>query len=414
MAESPDTSQPIDVAVIGGGPAGLSAATALKQGGVKNVVVLERETEAVGIPRHCGHPPFGMREFHRILRGPTYAAKLVMRAQKTGVDIRTRTTVIELKNDGVLTVTSPEGPQTLKAKRVIIATGVRETPRSNRLISGARVQGIMNTGALQSMVYLKNKRPCRKPVIIGSELVAFSAILTCRHAGIHPVAMVESRQNVTARWPNSLFPALAGIRLMTGTELEAIEGLDTVKQVHLRHDNGRVETLACDSVILTGQFVPESTLARCGHLDIDPGTGGPKVDQWGRCSDPNYFATGNLLRPVETAGWCWNEGRQTGQWVARDLSGQLGTAAANIPIILADTRLKYVVPQHIGKIGSATGMKYLQLRVSEPVRGILEIKNERQVVWSRRINKAPERRILIPLKDIEYENAGELQVTIRE
>ena len=61
----------VDVAIIGGGPAGLAAATALKSAGVKRVVVLEREAEAGGIPRHCGHPPFGVREFKRVMKGPT-------------------------------------------------------------------------------------------------------------------------------------------------------------------------------------------------------------------------------------------------------------------------------------------------------------------------------------------------------
>ncbi|MFZ1431180.1 MAG: FAD-dependent oxidoreductase, partial [Geminicoccaceae bacterium] len=56
-----------DVAIIGSGPAGLAAAIALRRRGIERVVVLEREAEAGGVPRHCGHPPFGMREFGRVL-----------------------------------------------------------------------------------------------------------------------------------------------------------------------------------------------------------------------------------------------------------------------------------------------------------------------------------------------------------
>jgi flavin-dependent dehydrogenase len=79
-----------EVIVIGGGPAGLGAATELARTG-RHVLVLEREAEAGGIPRHCGHYPFGMREFHRVLRGPDYAAQLVKTARAAGVTIRNRT-----------------------------------------------------------------------------------------------------------------------------------------------------------------------------------------------------------------------------------------------------------------------------------------------------------------------------------
>ena len=69
-----DRTRPIDVAIIGGGPAGLAAACALKGRGMSRIVVLEREGEAGGIPRHCGHPPFGMREFNRRAPAASYPA----------------------------------------------------------------------------------------------------------------------------------------------------------------------------------------------------------------------------------------------------------------------------------------------------------------------------------------------------
>jgi len=84
----------VDVAVVGGGPAGLAAATRLRERGIGSVAVLDRESEAGGIPRHCGHYPFGMREVHRVLRGPDYARRLVARAESAGVDLYRSTTVV--------------------------------------------------------------------------------------------------------------------------------------------------------------------------------------------------------------------------------------------------------------------------------------------------------------------------------
>ncbi len=390
----------IDVAVIGGGPAGLAAATELKRAGIGRVVVLEREQEAGGIPRHCGHPPFGMREFGRVLRGPVYAARLVARARRAGVEIHTGASVVEARPGGDLLLAVARGVQEISARRVICATGVRERPRSARLISGARVAGVLNTGALQSLVYLKRLRPFRRPVIVGSELVAFSAIMTCRHAGIRPVAMIEPGPRVTARWPSALFPRLAGVRLMTGTRLLEITGEGAVSGVVVEGPGGERQRIACDGVVLSGRFTPESTLARSGHLQVDPATGGPVVDQWGRCSDAAYFATGNLLRPVETAGWSWREGRQCGQHVAADLAGNLPREDAFLRLEAAGPALKYVMPQRLSLPHAAAGMKDLQLRVGREVRGALVAVNEQGVVWREKIHARPERRLLVPVGEI--------------
>ncbi|HHS94081.1 MAG TPA: pyridine nucleotide-disulfide oxidoreductase, partial [Rhodobacterales bacterium] len=325
------------------------------------------------------------------------------------------TAVAEALPGPCLKVAVSTGVVELSPRRVVYATGVRETPRSARLISGVRAAGILNTGALQSMVYLKNRRPFRRPVIIGSELVAFSAIMTSRHAGIRPVAMIEAAPKVTARFPMALYPRLTGVDLMTGTKLHEILGDRSVTGVIVEGADGARREIACDGVVLSGQFTPESTLARLGHLEIDPATGGPVVDQWGRCSDPDYFAAGNLLRPVETAGWSWAEGRRAGAWVAKDLAGNLPRPDARLHITAADPRLKYVMPQAIALPDAEGGMKDLQLRVTTPVKGTLEAVNGHGVVWRKRIHGHPERRLLVPIAQIAASGAdGPIEFAVRE
>jgi len=390
-------SEHCDVAVIGGGPAGLAAATELKRRGVSHVVVLEREPEAGGIPRHCGHPPFGMREFARVLTGSRYAAKLVERATATGVEVRSSTTVVEAGADGKLLITSNRGPATLSANRVVIATGVRETPRAARLISGRRPLGVVNTGALQSMVYLENRKPFERPVIVGTELVSFSAIWTCRRAGIRPVAMIGEADQVIARWPAALFPRVVGIPLHLGTRLAGIDGDSRVSAVSVMDGSGREGSINCDGVILTGRFTPEASLARSGHILVDPASGGPVVDQFGRCSDPAYFATGNLLRPVETAGWSWSEGRQAGRWVGDDLAGKLPAPDIALEFNVTDPLIRFSVPQKIVLPHTPLGMENLQLRFARPARGDLIAFNGRGVVFRQTLSVRPERRVLVPL-----------------
>lgn len=394
------------VAVIGGGPAGLAAATALKQRGISSVVVLEREPQAGGIPRHCGHPPFGLREFGRVLTGPRYAKKLVGRARRTGVELRTSTTVVDAGPGGRLTITSDRGAEEVTADRVVIATGVRETPRSARRISGMRPLGVVNTGALQSMIYLKNRKPFDRPVIVGTELVSFSAILTCRKGGIRPVAMIDESDQATARWPSALLPRLVGIPVHLQTRLVRIAGDRRVTGVVVCDATGRERRIDCDGVILTGQFTPEASLARGGHLSVDPASGGPVIDQFGRCTDPAYFATGNLLRPVETAGWSWREGRQTGHWVADDLAGKLPDHTTELNIAIADPVIKYSIPQKIVLPGASTGMTDLQLRFSRVAKGDLIALDGRDVVWRKTMSVRPERRVLVPLAALVGDREG--------
>ena len=98
---------PVDALVVGAGPAGLAAATALKAGGVGRVVVVDREDEAGGHARLCEHTGFGLRDLRRVLSGPAYARRWVERAVAGGVDIRTRSMVTGWAASGRAEVTGP-------------------------------------------------------------------------------------------------------------------------------------------------------------------------------------------------------------------------------------------------------------------------------------------------------------------
>ncbi len=406
-----DLTDQADVVIIGGGPAGLAAATELRACGVARVVVLEREANAGGIPRHCGHYPYGLREFRRLLRGPDYAARLVASAMAAGVEIHTGITVTALHPGPRLSVTGgpmrPGGPGAITARAVLLATGVREASRAQRLIGGTKPGGVLSTGALQGLVYLDGLRPFRRPVVLGSELVAFSALMTCRHLGIAPVAMIEPGSQPIARWPSAVFPRLLGIPLLLDTTILAIEGRDLVTGIVIRHD-GRERRIAADGVIVSGDFRPEAALLAGSHLKTDRLTGGPSVDQFGRCSDRAFFAAGNLLRPVETAGWCWAEGRAAGRVIARALEGGLPVGEDHA-VIASGEGLKYLLPQRLAPGGNSASLPEFQLRLTRAMRANLVIRSEGLQPVSYRITSRPERRITIPLPD---HIAGPVMVTL--
>lgn len=396
-----------DVLILGAGPAGLAAGAELKRLGIRDVVVLEREQSAGGVPRHCGHTGFGWKEFRRVLTGPSYAQRLVNAA--AGIDVRTGSTALALEDGGRVRIATAHGVETIAGRHVLLALGTRETPRSARLISGTRPWGVFTTGALQQLVYLARVVPCKRAVIVGTELVSFSNLMTMRHAGIKPVAMIEESERILAPHPGAWIARLAfGARVLTRTRVVAIHGSGRVTGVEVERDGVR-ETLACDGIVFSGRFVPETAIVRPSHLEIDPATGGPIVDQYGRCSDPIFFAAGNVLRPVEASWTAWEEGRAVAHAIAASLHGALPLAAASVSLE-AHASVRYVCPQRIASPAPLPAALPFNLRVAQPGRGRLRVRSGKHELWGQERHLLPERRILIPLDPKNLEGTGNLVV----
>jgi thioredoxin reductase len=293
-----------DIVIIGGGPAGLTLALELNKLGIKDVVVLEREQQAGGIPRHCGHLGFGIDNKNRFLTGPKFAAKL--RELTKGLDIRTGTTVLEFTLRSTMRLHSASGISEMSATRIILATGTRESSRAARLIGGNRLSGVINTGTFQQFVYLKKQKPFSNPIIVGSEWVSFSNLLTCRHAKIKPVFMITENATLDAPSYFGLGAKLAfGVPMKRNTKLTSINGSTKVESVEIE-SNGRKETIACDSVIISGKFRPELSLLSCSS--VIPSQAGIQLS-----------IIGNADGKLNTAGRCMIEARAAAAKIAGDL-----------------------------------------------------------------------------------------------
>lgn len=367
-----------EVVIIGSGPSGLSAAVELCKRGVGKVVVLEREQQAGGVPRHTAHFGYGMRDLRRLTTGPRYAATLVRAAEHEGVDLRTGVTVTSLDSLGELLGHTPDA--------VVLATGVRERPRSARLVPGDRPAGVYTTGSLQQFVHLHHQKVGTRAVVVGAEHVSFSAVLTLAHAGCQVVALTTPFDR------HQTYPALAfatasrrRIPVRTGVEVAEIIGRTRVEAVALT-DGTRLE---CDTVVFTGGWIPENELARTAGLDLLPGAKGPVVDAALHTSRPGVFAVGNLVHPAETADVCALDGRHVASAVLDWLT--IGAWPERVTPIEIDEPI----------VWASFDARGITLRVSEIVTGQVRLTHGGEVQWiSSERTWMPNRSITVPTTEM--------------
>jgi thioredoxin reductase len=389
----------VAVVVVGGGPAGLSAACELRRLGVGPVLVADREAAAGGVPRHSAHTGYGLRDLHRVMTGPSYARALAGAAQAAGARVRAGTTVTSLACGLArheVTLTSGGGIETVRAAAVLLATGCRERPRAARLVPGDRPAGVMTTGELQQRVYLDGERLAGRALVIGAEHVSFSAALTLEHAGADVVALVTGharqqsyaafRLGAAVRWRIPVWTGSVVSRIAGRGRLEGVEVTDA--------RTGAVRSVPCETVVFTGDWIPDHELARRTGLALDPGTRGPAVDTTLATSAPGVFAAGNLVHAAETADIAALSGRHAARQIAALLNGGFLTGEPGrdrVPV-LVEPPLRWISPNLIGS-AAAPPLGRFVLRSREFRRGkrLEAWQDGRLLARSRPVRLIPER-----------------------
>ncbi|MFB6950799.1 NAD(P)/FAD-dependent oxidoreductase [Streptomyces niveus] len=349
----------VDVLVVGAGPAGLALGSRLAAAGGVGVEVVEREDEPGGVPRYCLHAGFGTRDPRRPMTGPAYALHWADAAVRAGATLRTGVTVTGWSDDPpkgpptgpptgplAVDVTSPAGLERITARAVVLATGARERPRSARLVPGTRPAGVFTTGELQRTVRLRHRPLGRRALVVGAESVSYSAVRTLREAGVEVVAMVTELPHHQVSPATALDARLRhGVPLLVGTRVGELLGRGRLSGVVLRRTDGRSTTVACDTVVFTGDWIPDHELARLGGVTLDRATRGPAVDGSFRTDRAGVFAVGNLLRGIEPAGTAAREGLLAAAPVLRHLTD--GAApAARVPVQV-EAPLRWITPSRL-------------------------------------------------------------------
>jgi thioredoxin reductase len=376
------------VAIVGGGPAGLAAAVELRARGAGEVVVIEREAEVGGIPRHARHQGFGVRDLRRPLSGPAYARRYARLARAAGVDVLTETMATGWA-DGALEFTSPRGRSTLSPSAIVLATGCRERPRSARLVPGSRPGGVMTTGMLQQLVYLQRRPAGKRALIVGAEHVSFSAIATLAHGGARALALTTELAHHQSLAAFRLGARVRyGVPVWTRTRVSEIRGRERVEEVELTDlESGGRREVACDTLVFSADWVPDHELAVLGGVELDTLTRGPAVDPGLHCSRAGVFAAGNLLHGAEQADVAALSGRHVGASVGRYLT--TGEWPAQRVPVHCQPPLGWIAPNALSRGGgpaAAPARGHFALRARDYLRAPrVEVVQDGRKLWSGRL-----------------------------
>lgn len=382
-----------DVAVIGGGPAGLAAAAAAKRQGAENVLIIERDTALGGILQQCIHPGFGLNYYGEELTGPEYAGRFADLASSGGVEALLDTMVLEISRDGtILCASHDHGMTTVQAKSIVLSMGCRERTRASIQIPGTRPAGIYTAGTAQRLLNRQNILVGRKIVILGSGDIGMIMARRLSLEGATIEAIVEIMPYLAGLTRNRVQCVDDfGIPLLLSHTITRISGRERVESVTIqkvdearRPIEGTQRVIPCDTLLLSVGLIPENELTRAAGIEMDPVTNGPRINQFMQTSAPCIFACGNVLHVNDLVDNVSRESENAGRQAARFAMGQL-PASGHVSRCKAGSHVRYVCPQQLCAVGPEETVT-LYFRVTEPMRNVtLRVRQGNRELANRRV-----------------------------
>lgn len=343
-----------DVAIVGGGPAGLSAAVAAKKEGAEKVLIIERDESIGGILQQCIHPGFGLTYFKQELTGPEYAGRFAEEAKELGVDFLLNSMVLEVNaaENCVICVNKDFGLTQIQAESMILAMGCRERTRANIMIPGARPAGVYTAGSAQRLVNRQNEMVGKKVVILGSGDIGMIMARRMTLEGAEVLAVIELMDYLAGLTRNKV-QCLDdfGIPLYLSHTITKIEGYQRVQGVYFaKVDENKKpiketeQFIECDTVLLSVGLIPENELTRKAEIEINSVTGGPKVNQYMQTSEQNIFACGNVVHVNDLVDNVSVESNRAGKFAAQYAKKTLPKGGKTVENI-AGENVRYICPQ---------------------------------------------------------------------
>jgi NADPH-dependent 2,4-dienoyl-CoA reductase/sulfur reductase-like enzyme len=338
-------------AVIGGGSAGLAAAVRLKQLGIEDVIVLEKDAEAGGILNQCIHNGFGLQTFHEQLSGPAYAERFEDQARDLNVEIRLNTMVVRLYPDRRIEYVNPEeGYVTITADAVILAVGCYERSRGAVEIPGERPSGIYTAGQAQRYLNIDGYLVGKKVFILGSGDIGLimARRMTLEGAKVYGVAELMPYSNGLPRNMKQCLEDF-GIPLYLSHTVTHIYGHDRLERIELSEVGkdrkpipGTEQYFDVDTLLLSVGLIPENHLGDEAGIVMDPRTKGPVVDENYMTSIQGVFACGNGLHVHDLVDFVTHQAAKAAEGAARYLKQE--TSSGKGISALPGENVGYVVP----------------------------------------------------------------------